>query len=157
MNSFIGNDHETIVVNDIAGQVAIAPATAFGLLEKVVPEGFVINLHAGYCRRCFLVAFAHHDSFGSCYLCLFATNIERHRVNEGFGINTMVIHGTFVPNFFDSFVIDIRKVSEKRSISLGISIFLKNELRFWNSFWVHFAPFVGVLEKVRMVAKTGQT
>ena len=99
----------------ITSQIAICATFSFGLIKKHLTKFSIINLHSCYGSWRLLVALANHNSVGGCNLSFLFAYIKWHRVDKSFGIFDVVVYGSFIPNFFNSFVVDISKWSKNEN------------------------------------------
>ena len=99
----------------ITSQIAICATFSFGLIKKHLTKFAIINLHSCYGSWRLLVTLANHNSMGGCNLSFLFAYIKWHRVDESFGIFDVVVYSSFIPNFFNSFVVDISKWSKKEN------------------------------------------
>ena len=102
----------------ITSQIAICATFSFGLIKKHLTKFSIINLHSCYGSWRLLVALANHNSVGGCNLSFLFAYIKWHRVDKSFGIFDVVVYGSFIPNFFNSFVVDISKWSKNEKLEL---------------------------------------
>ena len=95
----------------ITSQIAICATFSFGLIKKHLTKFAIINLHSCNSSWRLLVTLSNHNSMGGCNLSFLFANIKWHRVDESFRIFDVVVYSSFIPNFFNSFVVDISKWS----------------------------------------------
>ena len=93
--------------------------------DMPIPKVFIVNLHASNSCRSLFVSFSNHDSMRGSDFGLLSTDIEWNGVNKCFGIDHVIVNSSFVPNFFNGFVVDVSKMSKKTKRS---SIFKKYQL-----------------------------
>ena len=117
----------------ITSQIPISATFSFCLIKKHLTKFAIINLHSCYGSWRFLVALANHNGVGGCNLSFLFAYIKWHRVDESFGVFDVVVYGSFIPNFFNSFVVDISKWSKRKWIKVK-----DKKVQIWRVYYIFY-------------------